>query len=227
MNLWNELATKHAREARRVITMQSPEIWRRVITKQAPEIWGVITKHTRVAWRVINEARHAPLIAAVIISGIIISGILGAVFSWLYQAAMIQKDEAINTQQITITNLNSMMEDLRAENARLRSKISATSAHSIETPKNSPRRDPDAIFQLGTQVGKVTGTEVYRENSTVMFKSIFSRGNFNPNDYFEYRDLVLHIKNMGHSMSGKLLGEKIKQYINVECLIAGRSEGIP
>ncbi len=134
MDYWKELATKHARE-----------LWR-VVTKHARELWRVITKRARELWRAISDARRAPLIVAVTISGIIISGILYAAFSWAYQTAMIQKDAAINGQQITIADLNSTIADLKAENADLRSKLSAKPAQSIETPKNSPNRDPDGIF---------------------------------------------------------------------------------
>jgi hypothetical protein len=192
--------------------------WKELASKQALAAWRVITRHAREEWRVINEARGAALLAAAIISWI-----LFGVFSFAYQAVMIRKLAATNHQQGIIANLNSTIEDLRAENAELRSKLSVKPVQTIETPKNPPVRDPDGIFQLGSQVGKVTGAKTDGGNSTVFFKNIFSEGKFNPNANFEYRDLVLHVKKLGHSVSGKLLGKKIVQHIDVECLIVRRS----
>ena len=206
MKHWKELATKQALAG-----------WR-VITKHALAGWRVITKHAREEWRVINGARGAAILAAAIISWI-----LFAVFSLAYQAVMIRKFAAINHQQGVIANLNSTIAGLRAENAELRSKLSVKPVQTIEPPKNSPMRDLDGIFQLGSQVGKVTGAKTDGGNSTVFFKNIFSEGNFNPNANFEYRDLTLHVKKLGRSVSGKLLGKKIVQHIDVECLIARRS----
>src|SRR5258706_4638213 len=225
MDYWKELATKHARELWRVIAKHARDLWG-VTTKHARDLWGVTTEQAGELWRFIGDPRRAPLIVAVTISGIIISGILFAAFSWAYRTVLIQKEAAINGQQITIADLDRIIVDLRAENADLRSRLSVKPTQSTDSSRNSLKRDPDGIFQFGTQVGKVTGTEADRENSTVLFKNIFSEGNFNPNNDFEYRDLVLHVKNMRPSVSGKLIGKKIDQYINVECLIAGRNDGM-
>jgi len=102
----------------------------------------------------------------------IVGGIIYGLASWQYRNIIELKD-AIARQHATIQNVDASLASLRAENADLRARL-ATSESAIA---QSQRRDPDAIYQLGVEVGRVTGASEDRAASTVTFESI-EGGNF-------------------------------------------------
>jgi septal ring factor EnvC (AmiA/AmiB activator) len=99
-------------------------------------------------------------------------------------------ESAITTQKNAIQTLDTSLANLRAENADLRTRLATADA----TVARSQRpRDPDAIFQMGAEVGRVAGAQEDRASSTVTFETI-EGGNFDREKEFEYRDLTLLVK---------------------------------
>jgi hypothetical protein len=88
------------------------------------------------------------------------------------------------------------LEALRAENAELRSRLAASDSR-VATAEaaiaKSRRRDPNAIYQAGVEVGRVSGASEDRAASIVTFQRI-EGGNFDRNREFDFRDLVLRVK---------------------------------
>jgi outer membrane murein-binding lipoprotein Lpp len=124
------------------------------------------------------------LLAVAVIAG----GLAYGVVSWQYRS-MIELKDAIASQQTAIQTMNASLDKLRADNAELRSRIAAAEA----AISKSARREPDAIYQMGAEVGRVTGAREDRASSTVTFESI-EGGNFDRAKEFEYRDLTLIVK---------------------------------
>lgn len=135
------------------------------------------------------------LLAVAIIAG----GVAYGVAAW-QNGGVAELKDAIASQQKTIDNFNASLtsvraensanlDKLRAENDELRSRLAKAEAAIAKTQ----RRDPDAIYQMGAEVGRVTGAREDRAASTVTFESI-EGGNFDRAKEFEYRDLTLVVK---------------------------------
>ena len=147
-----------------------------------------------------NQGRPIKGVALLLLAVAVIAGGLAyGVASWQYRGVAEFKD-AIAGQQKTIDNLsasladvraenNASLDKLRAENAELRSRMAAAEA----AIGRSQKRDPDAIYQMGAEVGRVTGAREDRAASTVTFESI-EAGNFDREKEFDYRDLTLVVK---------------------------------
>ncbi|MGZ5835256.1 MAG: hypothetical protein ACXWKC_14375 [Xanthobacteraceae bacterium] len=149
--------------------------------------------------RPINGAALLLLAVAVIVGGLIYG-------VWQNRSVAELKD-AIAGTQTTIQNLNASLDklraensaglaSLRAENADLRSRLAVAEAAIAQ----SQRRDPDAIYQGGAEVGRVAGASEDRAASTVTFESI-EGGNFDRAKEFDYRDLTLVVKSHQGAMT--------------------------
>jgi hypothetical protein len=86
----------------------------------------------------------------------------------------------------------------------------------------SPTRDPDGIYQLGRQVGTVELPEVDESKSTISFRRIVGAVNFNPNQDFEYRDYILHIRGISAEAGGDFSGQRIRALWDVRTDIVAR-----
>jgi len=71
-------------------------------------------------------------------------------------------------------------------------------------------RDPDGIYQLGRQVGTVERPEVDESKSTISFHRIVGTVNFNPNQDFQYRDYILHIRGISAETAGDFSGQRTR-----------------
>jgi hypothetical protein len=84
-------------------------------------------------------------------------------------------------------------------------------------------RDPDALYQNGNGVGKVTGARITLNESKVFFEQIENAGNLDTSKPFEYRDYVLRFIR-ADSHIGMLItpsGVATNVYRNVVCGIVG------
>ena len=160
------------------------------------------------------------LLAVALIAG----GLSYGVSSW-QQRSVAELHEAIASQQTTIktvndtvakmrdessANLTRMREEnnaglttLRAENADLRARLAAAESR-VATAEaaisKSQQRNPDAIYQLGAEVGRVAGASEDRAASTVTFEAI-DGGNFDRGKEFDWRDLTLMVKSHKGAMT--------------------------
>ena len=142
------------------------------------------------------------LLAAAVIAGGISYGVAsrqnGSVVA--LKDAVASQQAAIQKFDATLASLraenSASLDKLRAENADLRTRL-ATAESRVSTAEaaisKSQQRNPDAIYQLGAEVGRVTGAREDRAASTVTFKSI-DGGNFDRGKEFDYRDLTLMVK---------------------------------
>jgi hypothetical protein len=105
------------------------------------------------------------------------------------QSRLAAAESARATQQSTIQSLDTALNSLRADNADLRARLAAADA---ALARGQRPRDPNAIFQMGAEVGRVTGAREDRDAKTVTFDSI-EGGNFDRGQEFEYRDLTLRV----------------------------------
>ena len=143
-----------------------------------------------------NQGRPIKGVALLLLAvAVIVGGLTYGVASWQYRSVAELKD-AIASQQTTIQNFDASLANLRAENADLRSRLAAAEA----AITRGQRRDPDAIYQMGAEVGRVAGVREDRASSTVTFESI-EGGNFDRAKEFEYRDLVLMVKSHKSAMT--------------------------
>jgi hypothetical protein len=95
------------------------------------------------------------------------------------------------------------LDKLRAENAELRAQLTAAESRAKTTEAafaKSQQRDPDAIYQSGVEVGRVSGANEDRASSTVTFEAI-EGGNFDRGKEFDYRDLTLMVKSHQGAMT--------------------------
>jgi uncharacterized coiled-coil protein SlyX len=130
---------------------------------------------------------------------VVVGGLTYGVASWQHRN-MAELKDAIASQQKTIDDLSASVTKLRADNtaslAKLRAdhdELRSRLAKAEAGIGKSTRRDPDAIYQAGAEVGRVTGAREDRASSTVTFDSI-EGGNFDREKEFDYRDLTLLVK---------------------------------
>jgi peptidoglycan hydrolase CwlO-like protein len=113
------------------------------------------------------------------------------------QSRLAAAESARATQQSTIQSLDTALNSLRADNADLRARLAAADA---ALARGQRPRDPNAIFQMGAEVGRVTGAQEDRDAKTVTFASI-EGGNFDRGQEFEYRDLTLRVTSHKSAMT--------------------------
>jgi hypothetical protein len=63
----------------------------------------------------------------------------------------------------------------------------------ISNQSTAPARDPDAIYQNGNAVGRVTGARITLNESRVYFDQIENTGNLDRSKTFEYREYILRL----------------------------------
>jgi regulator of replication initiation timing len=169
---------------------------------------------------------------------VIVGGVIYGLASWQYRSLAELKD-AIAKQQATIQNVDASLAklreensasltSLRTENADLRSRLAAAESRVTTSEAafaQSQRRDPDAIYQLGVEVGRVTGASEDRAASTITFDSI-EGGNFDRGKEFDYRDLTLMVKSHQGAMTS-ITGRGVQtQLTGVEATIV-RTRALP
>jgi hypothetical protein len=154
-----------------------------------------------------NQGRRIKGVALLLLAvAVIAGGVAYGVASW-QQRSVAEFKDAIASAQTTVQNVNASLAklreennaglaSLRAENADLRSRLAMAEAAIAK----SQRRDPDAIYQMGAEVGRVTGANEDRASSTVTFESI-EGGNFDRAKEFDYRDLTLVVKSQKGAMT--------------------------
>ncbi len=143
-----------------------------------------------------NQGRPVNGVALLLLAvAVVVGGITYGVASWQYRSVVELKD-AIASAQATTRNFDAGLASLRAENADLRARLTTAEA----AVARSQRRDPDAIYQLGAEVGRVAGAREDRASSMVTFESI-DGGSFDGGKEFEYRDLTLVVKNQQSAMT--------------------------
>jgi hypothetical protein len=92
---------------------------------------------------------------------------------------------------------------LRTENADLKSRLAAAESRLAATAgafAKSQQRDPDAVYQAGAEVGRVTGAHEDRAAATVTFDKI-EGGGFDKAKEFDWRDHVLTVKSQKGAMT--------------------------
>jgi uncharacterized coiled-coil protein SlyX len=148
-----------------------------------------------------NQGLPVKAVALLLLAvAVIVGGVAYGLVSWQKRSVTELKD-AIAGQQKTIDDLNASLTKLRTDNTaglaklradhdELRSRLAKAEA---QIAQGKPPRDPDAIYQMGAEVGRVTGAREDRASSTVTFESI-EGGNFDREKEFEYRDLTLLVK---------------------------------
>jgi hypothetical protein len=124
---------------------------------------------------------------------------------------------AIATQKTATQALDTSLTNLRAENADLRARLAAADA---ALARGQRPRDPNAIFQMGAEVGRVTGAREDRDAKTVTFETI-EGGNFDRAQDFEYRDLTLRVTSHKSAMTS-FTGRGVRtELTGVEATIVG------
>ena len=84
-------------------------------------------------------------------------------------------------------------------------------------------RDPDGIYQFGSQVGTAQGARVDESRGTVSFETITGAMQFNTGTTFEYRDFILRAKNTHIETRGSISNQTGRSLIQVSCEIVGRA----
>jgi hypothetical protein len=156
-------------------------------------LWDSVQEYAWNEGRVIKQA-PASFAAAVLLSCIPIGFAIWRVVDVLY-------NERIAVLQATIQQLN------------------AQKAESLPAPS---ARDPDGIFQLGQQVGKVELPEVNESASAARFGRIVGAVNFDKSREFEYRNYILRIRTIAAETRGDFSGLRTRMLIGVECDIVNR-----
>jgi uncharacterized coiled-coil protein SlyX len=113
------------------------------------------------------------------------------------QSRLATAEAARATQQSTIQSLDTALTSLRADNADLRARLAAADA---ALARSQRPRDPNAIYQMGAEVGRVTGANEDRDAKTVTFETI-EGGNFDRGQEFEYRNLTLRVTSHKSAMT--------------------------
>jgi hypothetical protein len=136
-----------------------------------------------------------------VIKGAPASFALAVIFSCIPMGLLIWKGvDAIYSERISILQVTIQSKDER---------ISKLSTQKIDSISPSAR-DPDGIYQLGKQVGTVEVPEVDESKSTISFHRIVGAVNFNPNQDFEYRDYILHIRGISAETRGDFSGQRTR-----------------
>jgi len=152
-----------------------------------------------------NQTSRAKGVALLLLAVALIAGGFAYVIAGQYRS-IAELQDAIASQQTTLKTVNDTLARLRddnsagltalrAENADLRTRLAAAEAR-VSTAEaaisKSQQRNPNAIYQLGAEVGRVAGAREDRAASTVTFESI-DGGSFDRGKEFDWRDLVLKV----------------------------------
>jgi hypothetical protein len=106
--------------------------------------------------------------------------------------------------------------------AVLQATIQQLNALKAEVIPSARTRDPDGVFQLGQQVGRVDLPEIDESKSIAQFHRITGAANFNTSREFEYRNYVLRIRTIAGETTGDLAGLRTRALVGVECDIVDR-----
>ena len=154
--------------------------------------------------------RQAPLVFALTL---LIAGI-GAY--WLaglrYNEVVEQKNAETDALRTQVSELQDQLRNLLEQLLRRERERASTTA-----------RDPDGIYQLGSQVGTVQGARVDESRGTVTFDTITGAIQFNTGATFEYRDFILRAKNTHIETRGSISSQTGRSLVQVSCEIVGRA----
>jgi hypothetical protein len=92
----------------------------------------------------------------------------------------------------------------------------------LRAPPLPPARDPDAIYQHGRAVGKVTLPNKQIDQSIVTFSHIYSGDEFAPHQAFDYHDLILKITACQAETRAVMAGSVNRSFVGAICQIVGR-----
>ena len=125
----------------------------------------------------------------------------------------------IDAKTSTIENLKARIDALQTKIVDIEPQNGAKGA----TPKNlTSARDPDGVFQLGSQVGTVQLPQIDESRGIVAFGSIVGAVKFNIDKDFEYRDYVLHVKSFEKETRASIAGDVKRGLYQVTCEIIER-----
>jgi hypothetical protein len=159
-------------------------------------------QHLVGEWSVLAGAPMASFSVAVVLAAVI-----WMAMNWAYGKSVAGKNSVITDQQTTITNLRAEIADLKAGRC--------TSSDQSSTV------DPDAILQVGRQVGRVQGAEINRSQGEAKFMEILGGPDFNDKADFVYRDMTVRISGMVSFTKGNMLGNRTQRFTGVVCQIVG------
>jgi hypothetical protein len=135
--------------------------------------------------------------------------------------------EALNQRRLHETNAlgaelaaaHSAITDLRAKLA----KDAAEPGTTVSGPPSisSTQRDPDALYQLGEAVAKVSGTQIDRDHGIVWFARLTANGYYNLNRSAEFGGLTLQSCH-SEAKSVEVSGDNVtsQAYLGVVCQIS-------
>lgn len=162
-------------------------------------------------WRVVRDAWGAFLVWCAI----------AAVALWWVQGKIVEL-QIINLQSEKST-LTTRVTVLEGQNRDLASQLaSAKAPASTPEPLKKTERDPDGIYQFGAQVGSVQFPQVNESSGIVVFAAITGAPKLNANREFEYRNMVLKIREFHRDSQSNLGGRVDRALGDVTCEIVGR-----
>lgn len=97
------------------------------------------------------------------------------------------------------------------------SQISALQ-YKVDHPDQKPAAtaiDPDGIYQLGAQVGVVSGAAIDLEHSEISFQTLGANGNFDQKREFSYRNYILKISKYSAAAESRTGMSALQTYYNV------------
>ena len=151
--------------------------------------------------------RHALVFAVTLLTA-------GTGAYWLaglrYNGIVEQKNAEVDALRTQVSELQDQLRNLLEQLLR-RERASMTA------------RDPDGIYQFGSQVGTVQGARVDESRSTVSFDIIAGAMQFNTGANFEYRDFILRAKNAHIETRGSMSSQTGRSLVQVSCEIVGRA----
>jgi hypothetical protein len=164
-------------------------------------IWAKLLDHLMQNGRAL---RDAPLVFVAVI--ILAFGLSFWINGLRYEGVLAQKDGAIEGLKTQVSGLQQQLAN------RPQGSPSAT----------APIRDPDGVYQLGVKVGSVQSPQVDEAKGMVIFDAIIDAVKLNADHDFEYRDFVLHIRNLRGFANSTIAGQKGRSLSTVMCEIVGR-----
>jgi hypothetical protein len=114
---------------------------------------------------------------------------------------------------------NGTIEALKTQVAGLQQQLGIT-PHAQSAP-SVPVRNPDGIYQFDVQVGLVEAPDRDDGRGIVSFGAIVGAVKLNTDRDFEYRDLVLHIRNFATETRSVITGQQGRALNQVTCEIVG------
>jgi hypothetical protein len=174
-------------------------------------IWSKAIEHLMQNGRVL---RDAPL---VIVAAILLAFALAFWVDGLrYQGTLDAKTATIETLNGQLTGLNTQVTALAASVKDLETKLAAKPIQA------EPQRDPEAIYQFGSNVARTIGGYVDRAAGLVRFQQVLGGPNFNVKAAMDYMQFVLNNCQLPMMSQRKTNGVVMEQaYPNLVCQISG------